>query len=393
MNWVDLVVLAVAALAAVRGWRRGLLGQIFELGGGFIGLIVGMALGPKLSAVFIERPGVGAALLSLFFVFLFVTVGQTLGFLAGHRLGGHAKKGRLAEIDSAFGSGFAVVVWFVSFWLVGSMLVQGPSRELAKGLQRSTLLKATNKILPQPPNIMAALQQYLNTSGFPQVFVGLPRSSEPVKLPPRGEARQAVRAAEGSTVRILVEACGGVQLGSGWISDPDSIVTNAHVVSGGQDIRIQEIDGNEVLGRVVLFDPRTDIAVIHAPGLQGRPLSLQTAALDRGEGGATLGYPGDEDGRLITHAAAIQARYPANGRDIYGRSTVTREVYELRSPVRQGDSGGPFVRADGSVAGVVFAASTTDGDIGYALTGAEVEDEVTQGSDRTEPTGTGSCTH
>ncbi|MFP5297720.1 MAG: MarP family serine protease, partial [Actinomycetota bacterium] len=347
----------------------------------------------RFAAIFIEKAGIGAALLSLFFVFLFVTIGQTLGFIAGHRLGGHARQGGLKEIDSALGSGFAVVVWFLSFWLIGSMLVQGPSRELAKGLQKSTLLKATNKLLPQPPNLLVALQQYLNTSGFPQVFVGLPRSSEPVKLPPRGEARQAVRAAENSTVRLLVEACGGVQLGSGWIVDGDSVVTNAHVVSGGRDVRIQELSGNEVIGRVTLFDPDTDVAVIYAPGLQGPALSLEAAALERGEGGATLGYPGDENGRLVTHAAAVQARYPARGRDIYGRSSVTREVYELRSPVRQGDSGGPFVLPDGSVAGVVFAASTTDGDIGYALTGAEVQDEVEQGSARTEPTGTGSCTH
>lgn len=393
MNWVDLVVLAIAALAAFRGWRRGLLGQIFELGGGFIGLIAGIAFGPKLSAIFIEKAGIGAALLSLFFVFVFVTIGQTLGFIAGHRLGGHARSGGLGELDSALGSGFAIVVWFISFWLVGSMLVQGPSRELAKGLQRSTLLKATNKLLPQPPNLLAALQQYLNTTGFPQVFVGLPRLSEPVRLPPRGEARQAVRAADDSTVRLLIEACGGVQLGTGWIVDPDSVVTNAHVVAGGRDVRIQELNGNEVIGRVVLFDPRTDVAIVHAPGLQGPPLRLETASFDRGEGGATLGYPGDENGRLVTHAAAVQARYPARGRDIYGRSAVTREVYELRSPVRQGDSGGPFVLPDGSVAGVVFAASTTDGDIGYALTGAEVQDEIEEGSSRTEPTGTGSCTH
>jgi hypothetical protein len=40
----------------------------------------------------------------------------------------------------------------------------------------------------------------------------------------------------------------------------------------------------------------------------------------------------------------------------------------------------------------VFAASTTDNDTGYALTGAEVADEIESGSQRTEAVGTGSCT-
>jgi hypothetical protein len=70
-----------------------------------------------------------------------------------------------------------------------------------------------------------------------------------------------------------------------------------------------------------------------------------------------------------------------------------REVYEIRSPVRQGDSGGPFVLPNGQVAGVVFAASTTDVDTGYALTGEEVSDEIEQGESSTSQVGTGSCTH
>ena len=108
--------------------------------------------------------------------------------------------------------------------------------------------------------------------------------------------------------------------------------------------------------------------------------------------GATLGYPGDADGQFVPTKAAVQAFYEATGRDIYGQALVTREVYELRARVEQGDSGGPFVLPDGRVAGVVFAASTTDADTGYALTGAEAEDEVMEGSQRTEPVDTGRCT-
>jgi hypothetical protein len=71
---------------------------------------------------------------------------------------------------------------------------------------------------------------------------------------------------------------------------------------------------------------------------------------------------------------------------------VTRSVYEVRARVRQGDSGGPFVLPNGTVAGVVFAASTTDADTGYVLTGSEVEDEIETGTARNRPVATGECT-
>jgi hypothetical protein len=105
-----------------------------------------------------------------------------------------------------------------------------------------------------------------------------------------------------------------------------------------------------------------------------------------------LGYPGNANGRLDADRAAVQARYLAVGRDIYGGAQVEREVYDLRSEVTQGESGGPFVLPDGRVAGVVFAASTTDRNRGFALTGREVADEVQRGIESTQAVSTGSCT-
>ena len=141
-----------------------------------------------------------------------------------------------------------------------------------------------------------------------------------------------------------------------------------------------------------MFDAKTDIAIIHVDGLQGPALQLETGVQERGTVGAALGYPGNKDGEMVVLRAAVQAQYPATGKDIYGRTDARREVYELRAAVRQGDSGGPFVLSDGTVAGVVFAASTTDGGIGYALTGAEVQDEINEGRTSTNQVSTGTCT-
>jgi S1-C subfamily serine protease len=285
-----------------------------------------------------------------------------------------------------------VIVTVIAFWLLGSLLINGPSKTVAKALDRSAILEAVNATLPRPPNVFAYVRQYLQTSGFPQVFAGFPPALGPqAELPPRGVARRAIQAADQSTVRIVVPACGGTQLGSGWVAADSTVVTNAHVVAGSDSVSVQDANGTHE-ATVVVFDPRTDVAVLRASGLAGPPLPLETAEQPDGAPGATLGYPGQAEGQIRWHRAAVNDTYDASGRDIYGRALVTRNVYELRSPVRQGDSGGPFVLPSGQVAGVVFAASTTNDGIGYALTGQEVADEVRQGAARTEPVGTGSCT-
>lgn len=392
MNLVDLIVLTLLLLAMIRGWRRGLIAQVFELGGGFVGLLLGIRFAGPIAAVFMHEEGVGRALLTLFFVFLFLSLGQTAGFLVGHHFGSYARRVRMGGVDSGFGAAFGVVITLVSFWLVGSLLVQGPTRSVARAVRHSAILELTSWILPDPPDLLASITKYLDNSGFPQVFAGLPRDiGPPVKLPTKAEARRAYEASKDSTVRVVIPACGGTQQGSGWIAADSTVVTNAHVVAGGDSPTVRELEGGDREGRVVLFDPKTDVAVIHVDGLSGPPLPLETETLDRGAAGATLGYPGNAEGRLEPHPAAVQARYKARGRDIYGTGIVVREIYELRSPVRQGDSGGPFVLPDGSVAGVVFAASTTDGDTGYALTANEVRDDVRTGMSATNQVDTGRC--
>jgi S1-C subfamily serine protease len=391
VNLVDLIVLVVVALAAYRGWRRGALGQVFELGGGFLGLLAGIAAGPRFASIFTDEAGLQGALIALVVVFVLLSAGQAVGYLLGRRFGLMARRARLGGFDSALGTLFGALVTVVTFWLVGSLLVHGPWRPLARELRQSVVLRAVNRAA-EPPDVLASIRHYLTTSGFPQVFAGLPRpAGPPVKLPSNALARKAVKAAQGSTVRIVMAACGGTQLGSGWIAEDATVVTNAHVVAGGQNPTVQE-PGRDHAGEVVLFDPELDIAVIRVEGLEGGRLPLNRDDLDAGRPGAVLGYPGSEGGTLVTHPAAIQARFSALGRDIYGDSYVDREVYELRAKVREGDSGGPFVLPTGEVAGVVFAASTTDANSGYALTGSEVADEIRAGSRATEPVSTGGCT-
>ncbi len=391
MNLADVIVLILAALLAYRGWRRGLLGQVFELGG-FIGLVAGVALGPRIADAFTDQAGMGSVMLSLLIVFLCLSLGQALGYVIGHRSGSLAKRARLGGLDAGLGAAFGIVLTLLTYWLVGSLLAQSSIRPLARELQRSKLLRAMIDV-SEPPDVLGSLRQYLATTDFPQVFAGLPpQIGPPVELPSGRVARRATRAAEASTVQILVPACGGTQLGSGWIAADSTVVTNAHVVAGGQNVTVQERQSGDHPATVVGFDKNTDVAILHVEGLTAPALDLEEETLPRGTPGATLGYPGSRGGELEALPAAVQGSFEARGRDIYGRNEVTRSVYELRARVQQGDSGGPFVLPDGRVGGVIFAASTTDGNTGYALVGEEVADDISRGTGRTGAVGTGSCT-
>ena len=90
--------------------------------------------------------------------------------------------------------------------------------------------------------------------------------------------------------------------------------------------------------------------------------------------------------------AAVRRDIQAIGRDIYGRSVVQRDVYELQAVIRPGNSGGPFVLFDGDVAGLVFAASTAESNVGYALTTPQIIPLVQQAKGRTGRVSTDGCT-
>jgi len=59
--------------------------------------------------------------------------------------------------------------------------------------------------------------------------------------------------------------------------------------------------------------------------------------------------------------------------------------------VRPGNSGGPFVLSDGRVGGVVFAASSADEGIGYAIAADEVDDVLRSAVGRNSEVDTGPC--
>jgi S1-C subfamily serine protease len=144
--------------------------------------------------------------------------------------------------------------------------------------------------------------------------------------------------------------------------------------------------GRTYEARVVLFDPRKDVAVLYVPELRAPVLEFDDDA-DRGDSAVVAGYP--QDGDLNLQAATVAGRLQARGQNIYNDAAVTREIYSIRSTVRPGNSGGPLLTTDGRVYGVVFARSTSDAETGYVLTADEVAGDAERAADATAPVDTG----
>jgi S1-C subfamily serine protease len=386
MNALDLLLIVLLALSGVSGYRRGFTLQAFGFGGLLIGLVVGALLAPFFANI-VDGPNARAGLAVL--VLLAVAA---LGNAAGWFIGVHARHraaSKFAKADSVAGSAVAVVASLLAIWFLALNLANGPFPAIATEIRGSAVVRTLDAALPQPPSLLAQVRRLFNRFGFPDVFSGIPPlPAEPVRPPSQAEARAAAEAAAASTLQVIGPACDVIQEGSGFVAAEGYVVTNAHVVAGMDDPEVRSAAGRSD-ATTVLFDPDLDLAILSVPGATGPPLPLATEPLDRGAPGAVLGYP--QGGPLDVRRAAVRRTIDAVGRDIYGHGEVERLVLELQTLVRPGNSGGPFVLPDGRVAGVVFAASSGDDDVGYAIAADEVQDPLRTATGQTTPVDTGPC--
>jgi S1-C subfamily serine protease len=389
VNGLDLVIVVLVALAGFTGFRRGALLQLFSYGGLILGVLAGALLAPAVASA--ARSDAVQAGIAIAVLLGMAGIGNALGWVAGTSVSARAHGlPVVGTADKAGGSVISVVGLLLVTWFLALNLVNGPFPQVNREIRGSAIVRSLVGALPRPPSLPAEVRRFLNQHGFPDVFAGLPPApAGPVDMPSEAQARQAVEAAAASTVRIVGSACGELLSGSGFVVSGDFVVTNAHVVAGVEGPQVQRQDGTSQSATTVLFDPQTDLAVLHVDTPAGQPLPLLSSRVGRGTGGATLGYPGGGD--LTVERAAVRRPIDAVGRDIYGSSEVEREVYELQAKVEPGDSGGPFVLPDGSVAGVVFAASTTDPSVGYAIASTDVIPDVSRAAGRTRPVSTGGC--
>lgn len=353
---VDVIAMAVIALTALMGLRRGLVVGVLSLGGLVAGAIIGAKLAPSIIG---DESTRYHPLVALAGAMLLSAVGQGLAVMLGKRV-------RtllivippLKALDTVGGGLLGAATGLALCWAVGAVLLYFPGETKYRAYaQESAVLSTLNEQFP-PGELMDALGRIdpLGALVGPAAGVGAP---DPSVVASRG-----IRRAEKSVVRVTGYACGLGITGSGWIAAPGIVVTAAHVVAGVRNPRVDRADGKpSVQGTVVAFDATNDVAIIRVPGLRGRP--LQPARLDPDARGAIIGYPLGE-ARTVT-AARVGQTVPIVTRDAYGNFPVTRPVTLIRGSIVEGNSGGPVVSQAGKVLTTVFAERATGLEGGFGV--------------------------
>ncbi|HVU72833.1 MAG TPA: MarP family serine protease [Mycobacteriales bacterium] len=393
-----IVLLAVGYACA--GYRRGLVVAAFSFAGFLTGVLIGSALAPAVARTVIGRQGgpdaVGQRLVAVLTVVVAAVSMEGLAGLLGRRARSVVRSTPLGVVDGAGGAAFAVVGLLFVTWLLGSFLVVTPFPTVVKQIRHSAILDAVDGVLPsRASQLFADVDRLLQRHDLPALenpFDGLPVPPVAVAPPDAGVVPPALKAAGPEVLKItgIAPSCGREQEGSGFVFAAEHVMTNAHVVAGVHDPQVAlPGPGAQLLpARVVLYDPNRDVAVLDVPGLT-RPALPFDGPQPTGTSAVVAGYP--EDGPLTAVPARIAGDQDVTGPNIYADRQVTRDVYTLRARVRPGNSGGPLLGKDGAVYGVVFAASTDQSDVGYALTSSEVSGDANAGANATSQVSTQGC--
>ena len=344
MNLFDWIAVGLVLLLAVTGYFRGLMTAILSLAGILGGAVLGSRIAPYLLSGGSRSPY--TPLFALGGAAFFAIVLEALGSYAGSRLRSSLRLKPLRAVDSAGGLLLGGATALAIVWVLGTVALLIPGQtQLRQYAQRSAIVRRLNELVP-PSKLLHALARIdpiLAIEG--PLAVVAPPSPSVLRKP-------GVREAAPSVVRILGTACGlGIE-GSGWVVEWEVVVTAAHVVAGERSTTVDPPGGLPMDAEVIGFDSKNDVAVLHVPGLESRPLRLVEP--QPGTGVAILGYPAN--GPLTAAAGRIGATARVPSEDAYGHGPVSRVITSLRGTIRHGDSGGPAVDAHGRVQSTIFAA-------------------------------------
>ncbi|WP_199443997.1 MarP family serine protease [Umezawaea beigongshangensis] len=377
MNWVDLLVLALAAFAAVSGARQGMVVALPAFGGVLIGLVLGTQVAPLVVTQFDNV--VTKVVFTVGILVLLVALGETIGVYVGRSIKSRVNATPLRGLDNALGAIVQGVVVFAVAWMIALPLTTVAGLPgLTKAIKESTILHAVDAAMPESAKRLSGdLQNLLDVSGFPAAIDPFNRTPINDVGPPDPTlgTNPVVQKLRPSVLKVRGRApsCSRALEGTGFVIAPERVMTNAHVVAGTSEVTV-EVGRGQFDATVVNYDPQTDLAILAVPDLQATPLEFRQGEIAQGQDGIVLGYP--LDGPYTASEARVRERIPLRGPDIYDAQTVTRDVYTVRAKVRSGNSGGPLVDPDGRVMGVVFGAAVDDQETGFVLTAQEVADEV-----------------
>lgn len=181
--------------------------------------------------------------------------------------------------------------------------------------------------------------------------------------------------------------------GSGVIVRSDGyIITNNHVIEGASEVRVGLSDRRELVARVLLTDPRVDLAVLKVDVGSERLPVLTIDTLDQPDIGDLVLAVGNPFGVGQTVTSGIVSATERTGGSAVDPSGITRiaSFIQTDAAINPGNSGGALVDMDGELIGIntaILSRSGTSSGVGFAVPAALVRqmlDTAAGGATRVE---------
>ncbi|MBC9734213.1 MarP family serine protease [Nocardioides marmotae] len=389
MNPLDWLLVLLVLAYALSGYWQGFVTGAFATTGLLAGGLAGVWLAPV--ALGDAAPSLVVSLGALFIVILTASLGQAVLQYAGARIRDRITWQPVRALDAVGGAALSAVAVLLVAWALGVAISGSAIAGVTPLVRGSSVLAKVDSTLPgSADTVLESFNDVVGTTFFPRYLEPFaPERIVEVGPGPKRLLRDPdVEAARESVLKIRgTNGCGRGIEGTGFLYAQDRLMTNAHVVAGVADPEV-EIDDSSVPAEVVYYNPELDVAVLALDSGDRGLLAFDEGAGAK-DGVAILGYP--QDGPFNVTSGRIRSEQRLRSPNIYGDGTVIREVFSVRGLVRPGNSGGPIVSSGGDVVGVVFAASVTDDETGYALTAEQVAEARRIGVTNTDEVSTGDC--
>ena len=155
-------------------------------------------------------------------------------------------------------------------------------------------------------------------------------------------------------------------VGSGVIYNPNGwILTNRHVVEGGNALSVELKDGRVLTGEVYGIDTLTDLAIVKIEGTDLPTANLgDSDALEVGQLVIAIGSPLGTYSNTVTSGIVS-----AKGRSIAaeGSTVPLNNLIQTDAAINPGNSGGPLLDAAGNVVGINTAIARDSTGIGFSI--------------------------
>jgi len=376
--WVDIALAALLLIAAWRGWRVGVLGQVGAIVGRIAGFLAGVTYGPQIVR------HVGSPLWRTPLTVAVVIVGTVLGATIGRELGRLLAKALplsgLRALDKGLGATTSVVGAAIVLWLVASVLSVVTWGGVADRVHQSLVLRMLQRVLPAPPAAVGDVQSLLSGLHIPNVVALVASENFSSLAGLTGGAAPTQPSQNASVVTVIGRGgCATDSRGTGFYVGPTQIVTTAHLVAGYQSIAV---DG--VSAHVTFIDSQEDVAVLQVAARPHVPFTLATTSASATTPVTVIGdaTPGGQ----VSRSGFIGATLTVPSRGIYSEGLFLRPVTLVATASTASSSGSP-VLVHHQVVAMLIAPSSVNHNVAYAVALATLRHDLAASSPVTVSSG------